>query len=251
VPDQQCSGTNLAQILQRWIFTERRKMNCARSACQTGRALDLRCRDLDSLHPAYMLFAFHLRANYRSKGGTMKRTEREDLLQVCRMRERVAKAEATMVAAKRKGEFEAQLASIYSYDKDEVWKQWHEYAQAATQKAQEQIAKRAKELGVPPSFAPSIQTCWYGRGENAVRNRRAELTRVAYRKIEQLEKEAKLQIERASVDIQTRLVAGGLESAEARAFLEEMPSATQLMPVVSVEDVQKQLPGISDSEDAG
>jgi len=92
---------------------------------------------------------------------------------------------------------------------------------------------------------------WWGRGENAVRERRAELTRVAYRKIEQLEKEAKLQIERASVEIQTRLVADGLESAAAKAFLEEIPSAAQLVPVVSVEDVQKQLPGISDSEDGG
>ena len=47
------------------------------------------------------------------------------------------------------------------------------------------------------------------------------------------------------------LVADGLESAAAKAFLEEMPSAAQLVPVVSVEDVQKQLPGISDSEDGG
>jgi len=86
----------------------------------------------------------------------MKRTEREDLLQVCRMRARVAKAEVSAVAARRRAEFEAQLATIYSYDTDDVWKECHESARVATEQAQERIAKRATELGIPRAFAPSV-----------------------------------------------------------------------------------------------
>ena len=143
----------------------------------------------------------------------MNKIERETLLQVCRMRARVAKAEANAVAARRKAEFEAQLAAIYHFDNDEVWKQAHAAALIAVEQAREQIARRARELGIPGAFAPDVGLHWYGRGENAIRERRTELTRVAHRKIDQLEKEAKLGIERASVDIQTKIVADGLNSA--------------------------------------
>jgi hypothetical protein len=51
-----------------------------------------------------------------------------------------------------------------------------------------------------------------------VRDRRFELVNVANRRIEQMEKEAKLQIERASsVEVQTRLLADCLKSADAKA----------------------------------
>jgi hypothetical protein len=39
------------------------------------------------------------------------------------------------------------------------------------------------------------------------------------------------------------LVAEGLTSADAKAFLESMPTPAQLMPVVTVEEIQKQLGG--------
>jgi hypothetical protein len=80
-----------------------------------------------------------------------------------------------------------------------------------------------------------------GRGQNALRARPAELTRVAHSRIDRMQKEAKLKIEKDSLEIQTRLLASDLESAEARAFLEAMPSAEQLMPAISVAEVQRAL----------
>jgi hypothetical protein len=41
------------------------------------------------------------------------------------------------------------------------------------------------------------------------------------------------------MDIQTEIVANGLESAEAKAFLETMPTAAQLMQAITVEEMQK------------
>jgi hypothetical protein len=173
----------------------------------------------------------------------MTKADRDSLLGLCRMRARVAKADATAVAAKRRAEFAAQLAAIYHWDNDNVWREVHRLAEAEVERAREKIQARSKELGIPKRFAPDLDLRWYGRGENASRERRAELTRVADRKIEQLEKEAKLAIERASVEIQTKLVAHGLESAEAKAFLDSMPAAEQLMPALSVQEIQKQLAG--------
>jgi hypothetical protein len=70
------------------------------------------------------------------------------------------------------------------------------------------------------------------------RERRAKLTRVAYRRIEQAQREAYLQIERSSLELQTRLLADGLESAEAKGFLESMPTPEQLIQHVTVEEIQ-------------
>jgi hypothetical protein len=178
----------------------------------------------------------------------MTKADRDSLLQLCRMRARVAKADAVAVAARRRAEFAAQLAAVYSFDNDETWRQAYQSAKAATNRAREEIAARAKELGIPQRFAPELGLHWYGRGENASRERRAELTRVAHTKIEQLEKEAKHAIERASVEIQTRLVADGLESADAKAFLESMPAPEQLIPEISVAEVQKVIGGRREAE---
>jgi hypothetical protein len=172
----------------------------------------------------------------------MTRTERQDLLQICRQRERVAKAEAVSIAARRKAEFEAQLARVYHFDEDEVWRAAHKAVKRAAQQANEQIAAHCRQLGIPSWAQPEIdEPHWYGRGENATRERRAELTKVAHAKIEQHLKEAKHAIERASVEIQTQLVADGLQSADAKAFLEAMPAPALLMPAVTVKDIQRQL----------
>jgi hypothetical protein len=170
------------------------------------------------------------------------RTERQDLLQICRQRERVGKAEAVAVAAHRKADFEAQLSRIYSFDEDTVWQAAYKAVNEVARQANEQVAARCQPLGIPRWAQPEIlPPQWYGRGENATRQRRGELTKVAHAKIDQHLKETIHAIQRASVDVQTQLLAGGLTSADAKAFLESIPTPAQLMPLVTVEDIQNQL----------
>jgi hypothetical protein len=172
----------------------------------------------------------------------MTRTERQDLLQICRQRERVAKAQAYAVAASRRAEFQSQLARIYRWDENEVWKAATHAANEVTRQCSERIAVECGKLGIPRWAQPELcPPQWYGRGENAVAQRRAELSKVANTKIDQLLKEARHAIEAKSVEIQTRLLADGLTSDDARVFLEAIPTPAQLMPAVSVENVQKQL----------
>jgi hypothetical protein len=105
----------------------------------------------------------------------MTRTERQDLLQICRQRERVAKTEAVAVAARQKADFQAQLARIYSFDESTVWKA----AAEAQRRCNEQIAADCAKLSIPRWVQPELAyPYWRGRGENAVAQRRAELTRV-------------------------------------------------------------------------
>jgi hypothetical protein len=189
----------------------------------------------------------------------MTRTERQDLLQICRQRERVAKAEAAAVAARHKADFEAQLARIYSFDEDEVWKAAHQAVKEAYAEAHKIVAARCDQLRIPHWAQPEEgQPHWWGRGENAVRERRVELTKVAHAKIDQLLKEARHIIEARSVEAQTHLLADGLTSDDAKAFLETIPTPEQLMPVPTVDEVSRLLappgedrpdPGASDGEE--
>ena len=98
------------------------------------------------------------------------------------------------------------------YDDDEIWKATTVAAQQAVDAAQAQIAKRSRELGIPKQFAPSISFGWHGRGQNGVKERRAELRTMAKAEIALIEKRAATEIEKYSVECQTKLVADGLTS---------------------------------------
>lgn len=170
--------------------------------------------------------------------GTMTKGERADLLSLVKKREKVMRAQAVERSAALLAEFDAQSAKIYSYDDDATWQALHAEAQAAVDKANEEIAKRAKERGIPAEFAPGLAFGWHGRGHNAVADRRAELRRAAKSKIEALEKEAITKIERLSLTAQTEIVASGLDSDSAKAFLDAMPKLEALMPPIEIGEIQ-------------
>jgi hypothetical protein len=175
----------------------------------------------------------------------MTHRDRESLLKVCRLRAKAAKDKIAALAAERRAEFQKQLATVFAWDSDEAWKQINEEADEFEEEMNRRIAQRSRELGIPAEFAPRRNSYWAGRHENGSKERRAELTRVAYTRIESDEKTAKGTIDAASADIQVRLLADGLETASAKAFLESMPAPEHLMPVFTVAEIQKQLPSKS------
>jgi hypothetical protein len=169
---------------------------------------------------------------------TMTKGERAELLSLVKKREKVMKSQAQERSAALLAEFDAQSAKIHHYDEDTVWNQLFTEAEAAIAKAQEEIARRCAERGIPKEFAPGIHFGWMGRGHNAVAERRAELRRAAKSKIEAMEKEALTKIERLSLQAQTDIIASGLESDGAKAFLNAMPQLDQLMPPVEIGEMQ-------------
>jgi hypothetical protein len=170
------------------------------------------------------------------------KAERSDLLKVVRAREKVAKNATESRAAEIRADFERQLATIYKPEDDPVWETAHKECEAIQQEAQARVMQRCRELGIPEWAAPGVAVGWYSRGENATAKRRTELRRVAYSRIEAIAKTAKTEIERASVDVQTKLISDGLRTEAARTFLEQMPSAESLMPRLNLGEIEKLLP---------
>ncbi len=168
----------------------------------------------------------------------MTSAERNDLRSLIRQRARLMKTEVKQRRLELMADFERQLSAVFSYDQDETWKDAHALAEQAVKDAQVVIQERCRELNIPKEFAPTISMMWFGRGQNAVKDRRAELRIAAKARLDALEATAKTEIERISVNGQTDLIADGLTSEAAQAFLEHMPSAETLMPVLELNQVQ-------------
>jgi hypothetical protein len=171
----------------------------------------------------------------------MTKSEREDLGKLIRNRERVLKAAAAQRSAELLAEFEQQMASEYSYDEDAVWKKAASAAKDAADAAQEAIAERCAELGIPARFAPMIGVYWHGRGENGAKERRRELRDVAKSRIAAIEKAACTKIEMACLDAQAQIVAHGLTSDAAIAFFDALPKVEVLMPPLEIASIEEML----------
>jgi hypothetical protein len=171
----------------------------------------------------------------------LTRAERENLLRLAKMRERVAKTGLTQRSAQLLAEFEQQMASEYSYDQDATWKAAVTVAGREVKKAEAQIAERCRELGIPDRFAPGLHLSWYDRGENAVGKRRTELRFVARSRIAEIEKTARSTIVQASLEVQTEILRTALGSAAAVTFLDRMPSVEQLMPPLTIAAIEQML----------
>jgi len=104
----------------------------------------------------------------------MTKTEREDLTRLIRNREKVMKTAASQRSAELLAEFEQQLASVYHYDQDEIWKVAFEAAEDAVEAARAAGVARSRELGIPDRFAPDIGVRCVQSAPRRVARRRQE-----------------------------------------------------------------------------
>lgn len=164
----------------------------------------------------------------------MTRSEIVLASQIIHQRSRVFKIEVEEWAAKLRADAEAQVARIYHWDEHEVWQQAKQEADKVVEEANKRIAAVAEELRIPRQFAPSIDCHWYGRGENAVKERRKELRIAANARIDAMLVERKRQIEKDTLARLMDVSTHGLQSEAAQAFLKEMPNWELIMPRVDV-----------------
>ncbi len=171
----------------------------------------------------------------------MTRGDRDDLMKHCRRIEKVAKSAAKQRVAELMATFAAELSAQRKIN-DARWKDVTAEADAAVAEADARIAAICREIGVTEAFRPSLHLGWASRGENADKSRRLELKYVATTRCAAMLKTAEAEIERRIVEFQTQLLAGGLETVEARAFLEAMPTVSQLMPALSLPEIEAAVP---------
>jgi len=167
----------------------------------------------------------------------MTKAERTELGILARMRGKLAKDQVDTVAAERIAQAEAQLSATFDSD-DELWRASTSTAKAAIAEVNRVIATQWEAAGQPPTFAPTAYFGWIGRGENGIKDRRAELRTMIRTQIAADAKRAKATIEAATVEVRTELVRDGLTSAAGYRFLEAMPAASALLPPVDVRQLQ-------------
>jgi hypothetical protein len=167
----------------------------------------------------------------------ISKSERDDLARVIRLRAKVAREAVAQRESEQLAGVEEQLAARYRAD-HKLWADITAEAEDAVNKADAQIAKICREHGIPEEFRPSLHLNWYGRGENAEKDRRAELRKVAQARIAATGKAAKTAIGAKEADLLTAVIRGGLTSNEARALLESLPSVEQLMPPIALHELE-------------
>jgi hypothetical protein len=178
-----------------------------------------------------------------------KQNEKEYLVQGCCQRFRGAKAEAAAIAAKRRSEFKALLEKTYSLDGDDTpLRRLYKLANSAAAKANEEIARRAEEFGMDLVFGPTL-TISYGQWPEYARYSEYEWQQ-AERKICRLEREAASQIERAAMRALTALFDEHLSPAEAKALVQAIPAAAELLPELKREDLEEEPDDAGDAEAA-
>lgn len=171
----------------------------------------------------------------------LSRNETHDLGMIIKDRGKVLKAYAEEQAAACLADFEKKLATVYSFDQDEVWKAATAAAEKVVRESQDKVAKRCRELGIPKTFAPQIGMTWQGRGENALASRRTELRRVATTSIAAMTKAAITKIEKQSLELRTQVVAMGLFSADAKVFLESLAPVEEAMRALDFAEMEQKL----------
>jgi hypothetical protein len=164
----------------------------------------------------------------------MSKGEREDLQRLIRQREKVLKSAAKQRSAELIADFENQMGQQYSFDQDEVWDEAKKLAHIEVSKAQDRVAARCRELGIPDRFAPSLSLRWHNTGyDNLIDSRKAELRRMAQTHIEAIEAKARVEIEMSCLQAQTDIATAGLTSDAALGFIGRLPTIEVLMPALA------------------
>lgn len=168
----------------------------------------------------------------------LTKVERTELTQLVKMRGRLGKADVDAVKAERIATFEAELAAQFPAN-DPRWEAITADAERAIKTLDAEIAARCKAEGIRPEFRPGLIVRWYERGENGIENRRAELRKVAQSQADAYAFAAKAEVDKWEVNARTEIVKGGLTSDAARAFLDSMPTAGELLPTLRLAELDK------------
>ena len=167
----------------------------------------------------------------------MTRAERGEIGKLLRLRGKVAQADLRARGAEQLAIVEQQLSARYGAG-HAAWAEITTAADAAVKAADAAIAERCAALGIPAAFRPAISTNWYTRGENAEASRRSELRKLAQAEIEARVRRASVEVDRAVASLTSQLVAGAIQSADGRAFLDFLPTIDALLTPPSIEAIE-------------
>jgi hypothetical protein len=168
------------------------------------------------------------------------KTERAELRTLIRQRFKVLRAEVEVRRAELVDELERRIVAKFAAD-DKAWADAmyliDEAVREANRKAND-IMRGLNVEGYDVSREYSIVTA---RSVNQPKQERNQLHRQGEARIDAQVKTAQLQLDRQEADLLTRLIAGALESDEARAFLGEIPTVSALVPADRLLELERSL----------
>ena len=168
----------------------------------------------------------------------MTKADRANLERLARKRAKLAESNIGERVKVLRADVEDHLSAQHKFD-DELWADVNREALQAVARADAQVAAVCARLGIPEDLRPSIGISWYSRGKNALASRRTELRKLANARIDAAAESAKVAIRTNLLQVETELIRGGLESAEAVAFVDAMPTPEQLMPGVDLPALER------------
>ncbi len=168
-----------------------------------------------------------------SANAAMSASERRDLTRLVRQREILLKKDAAERSARLTADFERQLAEKYYFSPGMEGKM-EKIAEEEAENARARVKERCKQEGVPAHFIDRVNvhahvtsdSCHFQSDYSAA----GKLRKTAEAEIKAEEKTALVAIQRESLALQTEIVATGLGSATAHAFLERFSAIEVLMP---------------------
>ncbi|WP_154678164.1 hypothetical protein [Paraburkholderia nodosa] len=172
----------------------------------------------------------------------MTAKERDAIRDVVKMRARLVKSDIDARATLLIAEAEAQLSVKYQQD-DERWDHAIELAEQVARDADAELLRIAKRDGIPLENRPRFVARFMERSDYALKDRRDELRRLARAKVEAAAKDSKRVVERWQTETITALLAGTLQTDDAKAFLAALPTIDSLLPAMTMQQIDALVSG--------
>jgi hypothetical protein len=159
----------------------------------------------------------------------LTKAEQDNLVKLAKLNREGAVAGIKAKTAVAVADYEMHLAAEYKFDQREIWADLTHSAKARVNELDSLLAEDCRRLGIPEQFRPTLNLVWFGRGENAFKERRTELRRVMATRLAAVKRAA---IEQVEV---------GYRKAMTAILLAAMPTAEQLVPPIDYATVEQSL----------
>ena len=134
----------------------------------------------------------------------------------------------------------SKMATVYTFDQDEVWKKATREAQRVVRTARSD-RQALQGAGNPAVVRAVDQRQLAGPRREHAGARRDELRRVAKASIDAMTKSAITKIEKQALDLRTQVVGMGLLSPDAKLFLESLAPVEELMRALDFGEIERKL----------
>lgn len=171
----------------------------------------------------------------------MNKTERDELRRLIRARFKVLRSDVELRKAELLAELEAEIAARFA-DEDKRWRDAAFVIDKIRREANGQINDVYRELIGKDEYGTATDHNLVSiRHIAQPHNNRGHMRNQGAHQIEARCKAALLELDRREVELLSDLATSALESAEARQFMQQIPTVTELVPAYRLREIEGSL----------